>query len=381
MMDQGDDYAQDLGGVYDQPPSFSKKFEPWHKPRKQFVREKQWTALIESLIIERGTSPQSLNYRGLPGDDSLDIRHFHDVICAPKQLQLRFLGFNTNLATGHNTKSAVEVSLDEITRLPYIHKKSDLSADDFVAISGETIAWDKALEMAPFDVINLDLCDSVAKEKPDVFAENHYNTIHKLMTLQSSSQKRPWLLFLTTRTDEDLVNPVVLRNLKKIYKNNLDCPAFSEKSLSNFAVSDESSLNEYCKKSKGFSNIFLLSFSKWILGMGLNQAPQSNVEIKDIMGYKVLSDSTSDMYSIALKITPTLSPPIDVGGLAKRRKKGITECEKAIEMFEMLALQKNVDQVLKTDQSLNIEMMNNTSLLLEKARYDKVEYINWAKAL
>ncbi len=79
-------------------PAAQKPFQPWHKPRKQFIRLRQWCDEVKALLAEltkaRGAAPASLSYLTLPGDELLDVRVLHDV-CGAQSVRLRYLGFNT----------------------------------------------------------------------------------------------------------------------------------------------------------------------------------------------------------------------------------------------------------------------------------------------
>ena len=53
-------------------------FQPWHKPRKQFVRCNQWWKHIEFLLsrYKEYNQIETIKYFGLPGSDLLDISYF-----------------------------------------------------------------------------------------------------------------------------------------------------------------------------------------------------------------------------------------------------------------------------------------------------------------
>lgn len=60
--------------------------QPWHKPRKQFVRERQWIALARRVIEyerEQGRlvpiDGPEIQYLTLPGIDYLDVRQLADA--------------------------------------------------------------------------------------------------------------------------------------------------------------------------------------------------------------------------------------------------------------------------------------------------------------
>jgi len=378
-----DDFTNDLIGAteytFDKPKK--KDFLPWHKPRKQFVREKQWAEQISLLITETPADSGMIKYLGLPGDDLLDLRHFHDKICVPNNLKLKFLGFNKGIKPGSTHKAELEVSLDEVSRLSHIDAGSQLISDDLTSIALQrSIAWDKSQSMGPYDVINIDLCDGFAKQPVNDFKETHYNTLSRLMTLQAR-RPTPWLLLLTTRTDSDGVDGGVFQRLKDVYLENLNnCTGFLTASGECFSVSDAEQLHSYCSHSVGFSNIFLTAICKWISKIGIQQNPASKVELKNVFGYKVKPDAESpDLISIAVKVIPTFNTATDTVGLANQASDVIDECVLASRILKRVHKQKDVDQILSESEELMAEMLQATTSLLEKARYDTSGFETWAK--
>src|SRR5688572_2250608 len=117
--------------AYEAPSREKKPFLPWHRPRKHFVRHEQWQQQIENLVDAGQVEDQTLRYLGLPGTDLLDIRHFHRTLCEPKDLMLRFLGFNTAAHPQDVGQTELNISLDEVRKLPRVDPRSDVIADDF----------------------------------------------------------------------------------------------------------------------------------------------------------------------------------------------------------------------------------------------------------
>jgi hypothetical protein len=200
---------------------------PWHKPRKQFVRHGQWLEQLNRLLEESFPESNILKYLGLPGEDLLDLRYFHHQICVPHKLSLKFLGFNTE-ANPEAQSTELNISLDEISKLTNIDPSSTIIGDDFTQLAkADSIAWNRSKKMGPFDIINIDLCDGIAKDPVDPFKQTHYDTLVQLMTLQSR-RSNPWLLFLTTRTGGSHIDPGIFDALKKLYGENLKkCPPFA----------------------------------------------------------------------------------------------------------------------------------------------------------
>jgi hypothetical protein len=359
-----------------------KEFLPWHRPRKQFVREKQWTEQISNLIAETPSENGIIKYLGLPGDDLLDLRHFHDNICVPKNLKLKFLGFNKGIKPGAIHKADLEVSLDEVRRLSHIDSGSDLICDELTSIAvSKSIARDKSEKMGPYDVINIDLCDGFAKQPFSGFKETHYNTLSHLMGLQSR-RPSPWLLFVTTRTDSGGVNENVFKLLKDVYLDNLNnCSGFLEASSKCFSVGNAEQLDKYCSEALGYSNVFLTAICKWISKLGIGQRPASKIELKSVFGYKVRPDAESpDLISIALKIIPTLSAIPDPIGLANQPIEEINECVSASRILRRVHKQKDVDHILSESREIMDQMCQATTTLLEQARYDVSGYTAWLKS-
>ena len=77
----------------------AKAYKPWHRPRKQFVRREQWSALLRRLYDEREPG-DAVRYLGLPGTDLIDLRYLYEEVCRANERPLRFLGFNSDRPAG-----------------------------------------------------------------------------------------------------------------------------------------------------------------------------------------------------------------------------------------------------------------------------------------
>lgn len=94
-------------------------FKPWHKPRKHYVRLKQWCHETRKLLKQfESDQNEELRYFGMPGEDLLDIRVLKEV-CAKSNVKLRYLGFDCSLASSNLNLSRHEVNSDE-----FIHQSS-----------------------------------------------------------------------------------------------------------------------------------------------------------------------------------------------------------------------------------------------------------------
>jgi len=251
--EQGDDLAEDIVGVeaYEAPRPPQKEFQPWHRPRKQFVRKEQWAVQLEALLDARSLKPEVLRYLGLPGIDLLDLRHVHDVVCRPRSIQLAFLGFNSAISSNSDQQTEINISLDEVLRLPNVATQSKIIPDDIRRLSNpSSIGNQTARSLGPFDVVNLDLCDGFGKQEPGIVDDSHYNALAQILSIQLLNPN-PWLLFLTTRVGHADVHAELLRKFQDIYERNLtDIQAFRDLSAEKFGVNDRDSINSACATEK-----------------------------------------------------------------------------------------------------------------------------------
>ena len=134
---------------YAQPRTAPKEFKPWHKPRKQFVRREQLSALLQGLYEKRKPG-DPLCYLGLPGTDLIDLRYLHKQLCYASGRPLRFLGFNTEAQRGNPAHVQLNVSLDEVRQLANVDPQSAVMHDDFRRIgNSNSVAWHRTRQFAP----------------------------------------------------------------------------------------------------------------------------------------------------------------------------------------------------------------------------------------
>lgn len=379
----GHGHADDIFGTatYEAPEREKKIFEPWHKPRKQFVRHHQWCTQIKLLLDDMQPDDNTLKYLGLPGNDLLDLRHFHTHVCEPRQMRLRFLGFNRGAKPGCESQTDSSVSLDEVLKLSKIHPLSEVIWDDFCLIADENSkAWNKTKDSGPYDIINLDLCDGFGAHEPGTLDNTHYNAVNRLMSLQAKN-KRPWLLFLTTRSDNKNVNADVLQRLLGKYVQNLaECAPFKDASAQIFSIGDEAELMKAVGTPDGHLAVFLVGICKWLLGIAV-QHPPSKVEVKSVIGYRVDAEALhDDLISLAIRFEPTFAPATDPLGLANAPVARLSECSLSAKAVKRLGRRKCADEILAEDVNLLNEMIASTASLLELARYDVRAYYKWLQA-
>lgn len=367
--------------VYEASSPLQRKFLPWHKPRKQFVRQKQWCEQINALLNEMQPDNGMLRYLGLPGVDLLDLRYFHTHICEPNNINLLFLGFNSGVQPGSPAQTELNISLDEVRRLKNIDASSDVVYDDICRIADErSIAWKKAKDFGTFDVVNLDLCDSFATASPGTAGNTHYFAFNRLMSLQAR-RKNPWLLFLTTKTGREDIHAESLRIFQNTYRENLEYEEFQVISKEKLQIEDADTLKSVAKTSEGHLNVFLVGLCKWILGLGLVQTPQCKIEVKSTIGYRVNGMAEhDDLVSIALRFEPTFGVSEDSSGLSTDQAHQLDEGRLAVKILKQLNNRRCADKILAGNTELYEEMVSSTEELLALARYDIALYRDWLAA-
>lgn len=356
-----------------------KIFAPWHKPRKQFVRQHQWCTQIEALLGDQPRDNNTLKYLGLPGDDLLDLRHFHTKVCAPRNMRLRFLGFNRSADPKSSAQTDLTISLAEVRKLSGVDHLSEIIWDDFCLVADDTSkAWNTTKNLGPYDVINLDLCDGFGAHQPGAINNTHYNAVNRLLSLQSKS-KSPWLLFLTTRTGKQDIHADTLKAFLDLYVKNLaDCEPFKQASIDELGIGNTNTLNTVADTPNGHLVIFLMGLCKWILNLAVSQQPPTRVEVKSVIGYRIDPAAThDDLISLALRFEPTFALTNDALGLASMPTVAPSECDLSTKALKRLGKRKCADEILVNDAGLRSEMTEATATLLALARYDIDAYKVW----
>lgn len=366
--------------VYDLSAPREREFLPWHRPRKQFVRQHQWCDQIQRLLGDLPSAPPFLRYLGLPGGDLLDLRHIYSEVCEPAGIGLRFLGFNSAAQGNSAAASDLNISLDEVRRLPRVDPASQILPDDFARLADSaSVAWKHALGLGPFDVVNLDLCDGLASCAPSDIDDTHYDALSNLLALQAR-RAHPWLLLITTRVGTDHVHDEVMGRLtQKVVDNIANCAEFRGAAAAFLGVADAQGVRAGILSEAVLLPIFLCGLTKWLIKKGLDCQPPNITSVKSVIGYRVMPGIASeDLVSIALRIKPTFISGPDAMGLARRSVNLPDECASAVRALDRIVKRRDADAILAADSTLMGAMLEASAGLLEGARYDPVAYRLWA---
>jgi len=383
-------YGFDLGESL-QEISVGKKstdFQPWHLPVKQLVRSWQWKELVNRLLDDRPEPSSPLRYFTLPGRDLFDIRVLSDV-CEPRGIQIEYFGFdqsqtwptgesdsddqNPQVAPWVTAESALRQA-DRITDSAVIH--SDRLED--IAIAGSNAAA-MLRDRMPFDVVNMDACEHLAY----VPTGRSYTTFHALQSLlrHQLSAEHPWLLFITTRVDADLLGPP-----SEAFRRAIDANISAEGSDFSSHLADclgvpvddliDAMKHHWANNGVDLMKLYSVGLGKYLLQYFHAQANHpAAVELISSFVYRVHA-SEPDMAAIAFRITPsqlqiqepTVGGTLDYPSLEMNRAKYIAQ--RASKVFD-------ADHALSEPGEALDKATAEMRALLSDANYDVDAWDGW----
>ena len=351
-----------------------REFQPWHRPRKQFMRRQQWATLLKNLYDGRPDA-DPIRYLGLPGVDLIDLRYLYDEVCRAVERPLRFLGFNTEAQPGSAAQIELNLSLDEVRHLPNVDPSSDVIHDDFRRLAAPTsIAWNRAVRLGPFDVVNVDLCDGVASDPP-YLEGSMYAALAQLAALQARNHQ-PWLLLITARIARGLFDHVAETSLMELFRLNVEqCGETFVTACSDLLESDPSTIDPAKCSEPDYLCLMIVALGKWLSALVQAHGPHE-VELASTQGYRVdPSAPCEDLVSLAMRFTPVIAP--SANPLAPQAPTAIDECETAAGIAKRTSARKNLDEILGNDGELYEALTIETETLLTAARYDLAAYRPW----
>lgn len=411
--DLGDDLvAAELPRHLPPPGALRTEFKPWHRVRKQFIRERQWNHEIHHLAqrlrrdlqteeSEWGAAPtggaaavqevpealrieRPLRCLLLPGDELLDIR------CLWQKLQsegcyLRFLGFNSALATDERRRQ-MEVTESAVTQLDKICKDSHVTHDTFQEIARNTTqAYRLFRQYGPYDVVNLDLCDSLVPRGQAGETQANFSALYQLLHYQIQHQKSSWLLFATTQVDRSTANQPEINKLAQPTRSNCDQHAAFAEALGKiipaaaFSSADHS-LDISHLDGGHLVRVFGVVLGKWLVNTLSTASPRCAVKLLTSYRYVIRPDTGIEMLSLGFRITPHYAPPVDQTGLSNLQSAARpfpSELETALAFVSVAERIRDVDELLAADAAAREALMNSMADLLAAAGFDRDAYLRW----
>lgn len=413
--DLADDIVQSAAPEHIAPPR--DEFRPWHKVRKQFIRERQWNELIDRLvkrylksdlrndeadwsldeeedaasgapaeILESVRIDRPLRCLVIPGDDLLDMRSLWKRLDV-RQCFIRYLGFNESHGS-RQSGTRVHVANNEVTSLDRVARDSLVLGDRFQSIaSPNSQAYHYVKEYGPFHVVNLDLCDSLfptTSRTPTAY----FPALYQLARYQMEHQTTPWLLFITTQVEPGVVNVPELQKLCKPMRDNCDqYPDFASRlgellQLNVFTPPD-SAIDISALTEEDMIQVFGVALGKYLLRLTASGQPNWSVQMLRSHRYGINREPRVDMLSLAFQFRRKFSPPVDATGLSNVQvivPKFPSERECAVKLVAAVANITNVDELLQADAQLRTQMETASADLLAEAGYDRDSYLAWVRS-
>ena len=356
------------------------KYAPWHKPRKQWVREKQWWGSVSSYLLqdkEKHVAPQIVRYFGLPGEDLLDVMYLRKNL-EGKGAAISIFGLNPSPASW----SLSQVQLSRLLDNQNVSPSSCILQYNFNDLQhGRATLFSKVKEAGPFDIVNLDFCDNVISPS---FENSRLVAIKTLVDYQLHFHPSPWMLFITTRSSKLSSSEDIFHSLYELIKQNLASDEFMKAFSVHFSealkgAEEGRSLIDKTELTDGhYSKLLIVGLLKWIFQAAAQttcDAKLTSIVCYDIEG----EDSENDMISLCIKFTKNFSTTVDSSGLTGIEKSTIgmdnSEPEWAARSLPKVAQMKSVDAILKKDINLYGQMTKQKMSLLEAAGKTVANYV------
>lgn len=304
-----------------------REFQPWHRPRKQYVRSFQWSRELRILARDLGLDGE-LRYLTLPGNDLLDIRHLAGSVCSEFGISLRYLGFNTAAFPSNEGQLGLNSAEFSITRMEHIDPESQVFPGDFRLVGNtRSIPWQRVRSAGPFHAINLDLCGGFAGREKTESIPNYFAALKALLQNQEKSDE-DFLLFITTRMDDDSIDPSVKNKLNAVAQNIHDtCSGYAEAFAEAWGLPADGK-PVHLPDVAGPTGAFMLGLTQWIVWQGITHGLKASV--RSFMTYRSGSENgDDDIVSLAIRFKPDPIVHPDVQGLVKTPTGQQLENEKA----------------------------------------------------
>ncbi|CAG9262091.1 PP_RS20740 family protein [Paraburkholderia caribensis] len=369
------------------------KFLPWHKPRKQWVRANQWADSIGRLVdnLSLKQAGRSLRYLSLPGPDLLDVRSIQPI-CEAKGVALQFLGLNSG--DDDDAEVGLEAALlSRVRSLPFIDPASEVVKDRFEQLAvNKSVAYSRVITaQRSFDVVNLDLCGSFAEGPSGVKGGNIVNALFALLHHQANHRQDDWLFFITTRSNQDMVDEqTMVKLVDAVNRIMAERPELKSAIAGSGIVAAEELTDGAIDISKlspqSFSNSFALGLSHWVIHSLLKAERAWKADMLPHFEYHVLlKDKACDMLSLGFYCKRIPVPRSDEIGLARVDDNipapllDEINLRLKLRVPDRISKRTDLDCKLHLDPQLYDECLQQSAKLLASSNYDEHKYREWAE--
>ncbi len=408
-MDESSDLSDDI--VQDEPlhSPFERKFFPWHKVRKEFVRREQWNRLViryavrflrselqhassgdewsADLAVEIPDTiriDRPLKCLVIPGDDLLDIRSLHRDT-ESIQCFIRYLGFND----GHGSQqigTRLHIAHNDVTSLTRISSDSVVLHDPFQQVANQqSQAYRYVKQLGPFHIVNLDLCDSLFPNRKGNVA-THFNGLHAIAAFQMKEMATPWLLFITAEVAPSEVDVEQFDRLCRPTRANLQKHSSFAEAVASLVP--EEAVTELANEKTDFSklseqqliDLFGIALGKALLSFCSSAAQTWKMQMLGSHVYSINPSKNVSMLSLAFQFTPLATPPVDATGLSSLKLNTpapFDELDLAKKLVTAVKNISNIDSILNENSHLHSALFESSADLLSAAGYDRNAYVRW----
>lgn len=352
-------------------------FEPWHRPRKQWVRRYQWHDPLVGMLRETHfpADARILRYLSLPGDDLLDVRVLREA-CEAAAVDLRFTGLNA-VPTGSPRDIRMNIAESEVRGLAGIHQGSAILRERFETVANQaSIAFAEVRDGGPFHAVNIDLCDHLALRPQGRGRHTAVDALAEVIQLQLRNAMHPWLLFITTRVAPDRIDADNIAALMQAVTDNVDANAGFEGRTAALLRTEAQGLRTLLAdparlEPEEFTRLFALGFGKWLLRFVGAAHPERRLTMLPSCFYAVIS-GRPDMLSLGFRCDVRTAPARDRYELVadRARDAAAAEVDQALALLDVTERLMDLDAELAGDEQLMEAVTLESADLLRSAHYD-----------
>lgn len=362
--------------------------QPWHKPRKQFVR-REWVATVRRLMRElrfQVGAPKIFRYFTLPAPEMLDIRTLEST-AKKEAFRVQYVGF-TDARDGSNDDRQLQLGQASLrAKDDWVHSESEIlyyRLEDLAA-GPSPVARQKLEQFGPFHAINIDLCDYLFAPGPRARV---LEALEQLIVVQTTRQHDDWLLFVATRFDSAQTCGIKFERLKNAIAANCGASKEFKDGLDELLKvsaggAEEIIANPTTLSQDHLRDVICVGLTKWLTAILLKASPPFELEMLPTYVYAV-DGSKQDMLSLVYRCCYRGSPAPVSGAIDINPTSAATaarEVALAIKALKQTRRLIDIDARLAGDAVTRQELVDETIGLLRQANYDEAVlagYSDWA---
>lgn len=357
---------------------------PWHTPRKQLVRERQWIYLGRRLIDhqkgrpglpEREDRQPEVRYLTLPGIDYLDVRQLGEE-CESSGCRLTSTGFQSG---GQGNRDVARAKLREqalvdsglITGNSYTFPRR---FEDIAHFGAQ--AYRELERRGPFHIVNVDACGSLAAPGAD-HQSRLIDAVYRVVELQLRLNVGRWLLFLTTDVRPDSLERATLNQLCESIFSNADADEDFRATalpLLDTTADDIRQAVETASAGPGmrFLQLFGLGMAKWFLHLAHDKNWDMKTHHPFCYSTRPAGDETPSMVCLAFEFLPPPPGLRDQFRVARAQPTpGPAHEDTSLRAAAKTADMANADCRIRTNAQLRAQMTEKLRALLAEAGYEQ----------